>query len=89
MFIVLDVWTPGVVSIAEAWITLGSMIVFVGMAYCQDRKWFVKPKHKAEDDNPPDGSEEQMAESHETGRVVRGQIAVLPTFPAAADGPTH
>jgi len=74
MFIVLDVWTPGVVSIAEAWITLGSMIVFVGMAYCQDRKWFVKPKHKAEDDNPPDGSEEQMAESHETGRVIGIEI---------------
>ena len=40
LLIVLEVWTPSVVSIAEAWLTFGMFFVFVGLAYGQDRNWF-------------------------------------------------
>ena len=45
LLIVLEVWTPGVVSIAEAFITFGFFFLFVGLSYGQDRNWFrVKSK---------------------------------------------
>ena len=40
MLVVLEYWTPGVVTVAEAWITFLAMGVFLGSAYAQDRKWF-------------------------------------------------
>ncbi|QDZ25346.1 sodium/calcium exchanger protein [Chloropicon primus] len=40
LLIVLEVWTPGVVSMAEAWLTFGAFFLFVGLAYGQDRNWF-------------------------------------------------
>lgn len=40
LLIVLEVWTPGVVSIAEAWITFGAFFLFVALVYGQDRNWF-------------------------------------------------
>jgi len=41
MYVVLDIWTPGVVTVLESWITLGAMAAFVLHAYLQDRKWFL------------------------------------------------
>lgn len=56
MFVVLDVWTPGIVSLAEAWITLIGFGVFVLHAYLQDRKWFMGGKAEDTTESEPDSS---------------------------------
>jgi len=40
MLVVLQMWTPGVVTLAEAVITLLAFPVFVFHSYAQDRKWW-------------------------------------------------
>jgi hypothetical protein len=69
MFVVLDVWTPGVVTMEEAWITLGSMVIFVGMAYCQDRKWFMAPRKVDRGDGDSMRAQEE-GDRDQSGRVV-------------------
>mmetsp|Transcript_35296 Transcript_35296/g.99925 ORF Transcript_35296/g.99925 Transcript_35296/m.99925 type:complete len:351 (-) Transcript_35296:2116-3168(-) len=59
MYVVLDVWTPGVVSLLEAWITLLSMGLFVFTAYLQDRNWFRK---KPEPDALPANANEVIVD---------------------------
>ena len=44
MLIALTVWTPGVISPAEAWITFLAMFLFVGLAYAQDQNWWREEK---------------------------------------------
>jgi len=69
MFVVLDVWTPGVVTMEEAWITLGSMVIFVGMAYCQDRKWFMAPRKVDRGDGDSLSAQEE-GDRDQSGRVI-------------------
>ncbi len=55
LLIVLEVWTPGVVSIAEAFLTFGGFFLFVTLAYGQDRNWFRKMRPGVEDEDGPYG----------------------------------
>ena len=77
MYVVLDVWTPGVVSMAEAWITLLAMGVFVLHSYCQDRRWFTKKDdHSAEEEEEEeeDDKKRELAEEGIPHHVVSGCI---------------
>ena len=40
LLIVLEVWTPGVVTIEEAFLTFGGFFIFIALAYAQDKNWF-------------------------------------------------
>eukprot|EP00003_Mantamonas_plastica_P001841 TRINITY_DN1131_c0_g1_i6.p1 TRINITY_DN1131_c0_g1~~TRINITY_DN1131_c0_g1_i6.p1 ORF type:complete len:536 (+),score=164.87 TRINITY_DN1131_c0_g1_i6:24-1610(+) len=60
LVIVLMVWTPNVVTLEEALITLAFFPLLVFLAYCQDRSWF---KSKSSTIGP--GTEEDMQQRDE------------------------
>lgn len=67
----LDVWTPGVVSLLEAWITLLAMAVFVFHSYMQDRRWFMAPKEDL------DGESGSLTRTTESEHLVRAELSFL------------
>eukprot|EP01025_Chloroclados_australasicus_P031387 TRINITY_DN3174_c0_g1_i10.p1 TRINITY_DN3174_c0_g1~~TRINITY_DN3174_c0_g1_i10.p1 ORF type:complete len:940 (-),score=89.50 TRINITY_DN3174_c0_g1_i10:3302-5845(-) len=72
MFIVLEVWTPQVVTLTEAIITLGAFAVFITMAYLQDRNCFcMHPSAVSEVDDVNSGNLEQN-DSQQYTVMVRG-----------------
>jgi len=74
MFVALDIWTPGVVSMAEAWITLFGFVVFVLHAYLQDRRWFVKRPSEGEGEGEDEGDEAGASDRHTDQEVTNIRI---------------
>ena len=72
MLVVLEYWTPGVVSVAEAWITFLAMGAFLGTAYSQDRKWFGWFGERC--GSPDTDSDAGSADSMEKGSKVVGVV---------------
>jgi len=79
MLIVLEYWTPGVVTAIEAWITFLAMGVFLGSAYGQDQKWFgwFGDACKTPDTASDDGSADDVME--------KGKIVGVRTRPSTLD----
>lgn len=53
MLFVLQFWTPGEITMEEAWITLGFFPVMVLAAYCQDNGWWCPKKKVDFEDSQP------------------------------------
>mmetsp|Transcript_12800 Transcript_12800/g.40453 ORF Transcript_12800/g.40453 Transcript_12800/m.40453 type:complete len:759 (+) Transcript_12800:158-2434(+) len=62
MLIVLEMWTPGVVSIAEAVLTFAFFPLFVAHSYMQDKNWFLKGSE--------DGTDEEAGEDFDDMKLI-------------------
>ncbi|KAK3255675.1 hypothetical protein CYMTET_35150, partial [Cymbomonas tetramitiformis] len=84
MLIVLTVWTPGVVTIPEAVITLLYFPTFVSLAYCQDQNWWMEKEPKV----PEKMETNELSDVNLDGSHHGGALVCLDIQPGPADGPT-